>query len=61
MHNELKNYLWIFDVIFKVRHSGSTSAEVLENNSSVKDVFYFDDFLPEERKAGALQRGGWEG
>lgn len=52
MHNELSSFPWIFDDIFKVKYSGSASAEELGDNSSVKEVFCFDAFLPEGRKAG---------
>lgn len=55
MHSELSCFPWIFDGIFKIRHSGSASAEETGNNSSVKEVFCFDAFLLEGRKAGEYQ------
>lgn len=41
----LSSHLWIFDGIFKVRHSSSASAEVLDNNNPEECVFFLCMYL----------------
>lgn len=41
----LNSHLWIFDGIFKVRHSSSASAEVLDNNNPEECVFFLCMYL----------------